>query len=144
MIPARLITLAQYAETKIPDAQFYMGHWVDTYTWKGKPDLSCGTSACLMGHATTIPEFQALGLRLNISGAPVMNNPNGWAYSSCYQTASHLFDISDDDSIELFSGARRQHEKPKEAAARLRAYVSEKMKDFYSNRPWNWADATIV
>ena len=33
--------------------------------WKGKANLSCGTTACAFGIATTIPSFRRLGLRMS-------------------------------------------------------------------------------
>jgi hypothetical protein len=43
--------------------KFWFGSWVAS-TWQGKPDLSCGTTACSIGWATTIPYLQQRGLRL--------------------------------------------------------------------------------
>ena len=47
-----------------------LGNWVGD-NWQGKPDLSCGTTACACGWATTLPKFRKMGLKLNIrtSGA---------------------------------------------------------------------------
>lgn len=58
----RLIKLAVFLE-KLPPKRFDYGVWAGN-NWKGKPDLSCGTTACALGWATTIPEFKKLGLRL--------------------------------------------------------------------------------
>lgn len=46
---------------EVKPAQFDFSTWVGD-DWKGLPDLSCGTTACGLGLATTIPEFQELGL----------------------------------------------------------------------------------
>ncbi len=46
-----------------PFEQFNFAVWVGD-DWQGKPDLSCGTTACALGVATTMPIFQALGLKL--------------------------------------------------------------------------------
>jgi dihydrodipicolinate synthase/N-acetylneuraminate lyase len=35
--------------------------------WQGDPDLSCGTTACSLGWATTMPKFKDQGLRLQRS-----------------------------------------------------------------------------
>jgi hypothetical protein len=59
----RLLKLATFLD-ELPENRFNYRHWVDKDTWKGKPDLSCGTTACALGWATTIPEFRNLGLRL--------------------------------------------------------------------------------
>jgi hypothetical protein len=63
----RLLKLADFLDT-LPRKRFDFGCYVDTETWKGKPDLSCGTKACAMGWATTMPFFRRLGLRLNEDG----------------------------------------------------------------------------
>ncbi len=59
----RLLKLADLLEA-LPDERFKFRHWVDTNTYKGKADLSCGTTACAFGWATTIPSLRKLGLRL--------------------------------------------------------------------------------
>ncbi len=56
----RLLLLADFLE-RLPDKRFDYGHWIGN-GWKGDPGLSCGTTACALGWATAIPEFQALGL----------------------------------------------------------------------------------
>lgn len=58
----RLNVLARKLDT-VPEVRFNYRRWVGS-DWRGKPDLSCGTTACALGWATTIPEFVALGLRL--------------------------------------------------------------------------------
>jgi hypothetical protein len=58
----RLLRLAAYHET-VPGKRFDFSSWVGK-DWGGAPDLSCGTTACGLGHATTIPEFRYLGLVL--------------------------------------------------------------------------------
>lgn len=58
----RLEVLASKLDT-VPDVRFNYRRWVGS-DWRGKLDLSCGTTACALGWATTIPEFVALGLRL--------------------------------------------------------------------------------
>ena len=59
----RLIHLANFLE-RLPPEKFDFGHWVDTTTYEGKEDFSCGTTGCALGWATTLPMFRALGLRL--------------------------------------------------------------------------------
>lgn len=58
----RLLKLADLLDT-LPPNRFDYNEWVGK-NWKGNPDLSCGTTACALGWATTIPEFRELGLRL--------------------------------------------------------------------------------
>lgn len=59
----RLLMLAQYLEEEVPEQQFDYNHWVGI-DWKGDPDLSCGTKACALGWAATMPMFRELGLRI--------------------------------------------------------------------------------
>lgn len=59
---ARLIKVAELLEG-LKKAQFRFNHYVGE-DWQGKPDLSCGTTACAFGWATTIPSLRRLGLRL--------------------------------------------------------------------------------
>jgi hypothetical protein len=58
----RLLTLADFLDT-VPEEQFCFAMWVDD-NYNGRPLRGCGTTACAMGWATQIPEFQALGLAL--------------------------------------------------------------------------------
>lgn len=65
----RLLMLADFL-AKLPRKRFDYAEWVGD-SWEGKQDLSCGTTACALGWATTMPTFRKLGLRLfrdNVSG----------------------------------------------------------------------------
>ena len=64
----RLLLLADHLDT-LPKKRFYYGSWVGD-DWKGKADLSCGTTACALGWATTIPSFRRLGLRMTSRRPP--------------------------------------------------------------------------
>lgn len=100
---------------KWPENRFNFGKWVGE-DWKGKPDLSCGTSACALGIATTMPVFRALGLRLtngkygpyiSIEGkAPVLSN-NHILYEPLYidtslESAATIFDLTRSEAKYLF------------------------------------------
>lgn len=61
-----LLKLATFLE-KLPRARFDYDTFVGK-DWKGKKDLSCGTTACAIGWATTIPAFRKAGLRLTAHG----------------------------------------------------------------------------
>lgn len=58
----RLLKLADFLDNLL-DEQFSFDRWVGN-DWDQKANLSCGTSACALGWATTIPLFRKLGLRL--------------------------------------------------------------------------------
>lgn len=65
----RLLALAGFLE-KLPRKRFDYSRWVG-FDWKRKADLSCGTPACALGWATTMPRFRKLGLRLGGDGCDV-------------------------------------------------------------------------
>ena len=58
----RLLKLADFLQ-KLPRKRFDYQSWVGD-DWQGKADLSCGTTACALGWATTIPSLRKAGLRL--------------------------------------------------------------------------------
>jgi hypothetical protein len=62
MIAARLELVCKKLDT-VSEAQFEFRQWVDS-SWGGAQDLSCGAPACVLGHAATIPELQAAGMRI--------------------------------------------------------------------------------
>ena len=61
-----LLELADFLK-ELPPERFDYESWVGR-DWQGAPDLSCGTTACAAGWATTLPSFQKLGLQLVRSG----------------------------------------------------------------------------
>jgi len=67
----RLLYLAREVAKTRPDKKvgnrppFYFGSYADYDKWDGKnQQLTCGTSACAIGLASTLPIFRRLGLRL--------------------------------------------------------------------------------
>lgn len=56
----RLLMLADFLDN-LPEERFDYSHWAGD-NWGGKSDLSCGTTACALGWATTIPELAEAGL----------------------------------------------------------------------------------
>ncbi len=58
----RLLKLADFLYT-LPRNRFDFSTWVGD-DWDGKANLACGTTACALGWATTMPEFRRLGLML--------------------------------------------------------------------------------
>lgn len=63
----RLLALARRLR-EIPNRRFDFLAVVGD-NWKGNPDLSCGTTACALGWAATMPYFKALNLRLHAKRA---------------------------------------------------------------------------
>jgi hypothetical protein len=113
----RLLKLADFLETQVPEDKFNFHEWVD-YDWQGKPDLSCGTSACALGWATTIPEFRKLGLRLvrsRVTNAYVnfkSNHPLFFddhavdPHGTSFYAAQRLFGLTNEEAEVLFSPGR--------------------------------------
>lgn len=67
----RLLRLADLVEEH--EDRFDWSMWVGD-DWEGKADLSCGTTACAMGWATTVPSLRREGLHLDKQGFPMMRN----------------------------------------------------------------------
>lgn len=142
----RLLKLAAFLD-KLPPERFNFNVWVGD-TWKETQDLSCGTSACAMGWAATMPEFRKLGVRLCKRGGlgiVAMDIADiGYIKGGC-NVAEHLFEISEKEAEHLFVPHERENEDydygydddddddlgdrlgrkatPKEVAAHIRAFV---------------------
>jgi hypothetical protein len=101
----KLVRKLRFVQKNKP-TKFNYARWVGQ-DWKGKADLSCGTTACALGFATTIPEFRKFGLRLHktIDGGYVSwNNVHmGSGLNSSLYAAEQLFGISRDEANYLFT-----------------------------------------
>ncbi len=67
----RLLKLADLVELRETEKRFSFQAWVGgevdgkaTPTYQGKPRITCGTSACALGWATTMPELRRIGIRM--------------------------------------------------------------------------------
>ena len=78
----RLLKLAEFLEA-LPRKRFDYGTFVGE-GYKGAQDLSCGTTACALGWAATMPAFRRLGLHLEL-------DKDYWG--------------TDDDGVELFDAS---------------------------------------
>ena len=106
----RLQTLAAFLRT-VPQEHFDLHSWRSSegYEYASDDDLTtlqCGTTACAVGWACSLPEFQAQGLAwgtdsLSYTGYPVYKfseggDAEGWEaveefFDISYSTAEHLF-----------------------------------------------------
>lgn len=109
----RLGLVADLLES-LPYDRFDYTRWVGE-SWKGARDLSCGTTACALGWATTIPELSALGLYL----VSEEDNPmySGWATEigtvrirgqennmrDSIDAAMRIFQLDEDEAAWLFT-----------------------------------------
>jgi hypothetical protein len=104
----RLLLLAIFLERLDPQ-RFHYGSWVGD-DWGGAKDLSCGTTACALGWACTMPEFHKLGLGLNTDGTPYDYVAN----LSDSEAAMRVFGITQDEAHALFLGYCLFHEETEE------------------------------
>lgn len=99
----RLELLADLLE-KLPKGRFDYTNWVGDF-WKGKEDLSCGTTACALGWATTIPELRKLGLRMakrGGNGTVILKRQDPGEESGPLMAAMTVFNINQIDAMWLF------------------------------------------
>lgn len=125
----RLMKLVELLKT-VPRKQFNYWKWAG-HDWKGKADLSCGTQACALGWATTIPSLRRLGLRLHrpfrasnpfvqLKGAPRL---------SPYEVAQTLFGLNANQAHYLFTAVSSGEEDdatPKQVAKKLEKFVASR------------------
>lgn len=123
----RLAKLGTYMRT-IDDRQFYLGGWIDgdEYNLPLMEDVKaaglkeggsvtanalnvCGTTACLLGHAATMPEFRKRGLKLVVYDVDTSYDYDGDRYIESGKAdicgGVHLYDegsdyLLTDDAIE--------------------------------------------
>lgn len=91
----RLLRLADFLE-KLPRNRFDYSEWVGE-DWEGDQDLSCGTTACALGWATTIPSLRKAGLRLSEVGSVTDK-----AHCDGFEAAAKVFDVTVSDAQFLF------------------------------------------
>jgi len=124
----RILKLADFLES-LPRKRFDFSIWVGN-EWKGAPDLSCGTTACALGWATTLPLFRRLGLRLSPRTRwPILNHRSMIRGDAPFRK---LFGLSEATFDRLFrplfdemSGCLGQNATPKQWAKHARRIVLE-------------------
>lgn len=127
----RLLHLADFLE-KLPPGRFNYHHWVGD-DWKGHQDLSCGTTACALGWAATMPEFRKLGLqlswspdRLNRPLVKLETDQTARFWESPVNAAMEVFGLTSDEVGYLFTpeeGAEDYNYSPLEVAFKIRQWV---------------------
>jgi hypothetical protein len=134
----RLLRLAEFLDD-LPPALFYFGSYVGT-NYSGVLNKSCGTTACGLGWATAMPEFQALGLTLSglgWSARPcLVGDDSGDPWKSACLATRAIFcltetetdllflpsDADDDDGIARLRGDASHSD----LAAHIRTFVAER------------------
>lgn len=112
----RLLRLADHLDTVNPE-EFSLFNW------------ACGTTACAVGHACSIPEFVRDGLVLRFTdplggqstlGCPVFKNYDGW------NAVREFFSITGKISRYFFDPDKYPGDaSPKCVASRIREYVAK-------------------
>ena len=125
----RLLMVADLLD-KLPRKRFDYAVWVGD-DWEGKPDLSCGTTACALGWATTIPALRRAGLRLFYRRVGLRGSRDvGMGYlgylSSESKAAKAVFGLDREELIFLFtpSGPLAADSTPKQVARHIRKFVA--------------------
>jgi len=97
----RMQVLYNFLLTAPLTGRFDLRSWAgnDDIPWEGNPNLSCGTSACAVGWATTIPEFRDAGLHLT----------SGWGEAGLHLTDAGLEYNCPEDGITYpaFTGVEK-------------------------------------
>jgi hypothetical protein len=118
---------------ELPEERFDYSKWVGD-DWMGDDDLSCGTTACAAGWATTLPSFRRRGLFL------ARESWGGIAFPAIEdeigeeEAMAAVLDISPQDAHFLFLPTARSSEygwaapdhdaTPREVAAHIRAWLA--------------------
>ena len=124
----RLLKLAKFLQT-VPRERFDYNTFVGD-DWKGAQNLSCGTQACALGWAATMPTFRRLGLYLKQAGYPALK---GDTRSHAFEVAAKLFGISIHDAHDLFSPMYNWDAGIDEGSATPK-YVARKIRNFVKDR----------
>ena len=123
----RLIFLANFLDT-VPKSRFDLDSWRSTTNEISDRQFlskNCGTTACAVGWACTLPQFQALGLKfrqypvLSRKGKP---DKGGW------DAVEEFFDIKQTESAYLFLASRYEESEsgPSDVAARISKFVLDR------------------
>jgi hypothetical protein len=101
----RLLELAKFLR-HLPKTRFDYSSWVGN-DWKGKKDLSCGTTACALGWATVVPSLRKAGLRMGkidntYINAAVYLKGKAPSLDSPEQAGMEVFGLTSDEFDYLF------------------------------------------
>ena len=110
----RLLKLADFLDT-VPPEKFDFDVWCNGGRGEvgGRvevPDLNvCGTTACALGWATAIPEFQKLGIKLDMCSSQfpcvttLSDSRKRDSWSNALAAARDVFGLGAEDVSELFT-----------------------------------------
>lgn len=136
----RLLMFCRYMENLPKKAQehFHMGEWFRhtgdcDHGFKSGAVLKrahlskCGTVACALGWAATVPQLQRVGLTFKLSESGLGDIRFKGKQEDVYVAAAKTFAISSEQAIDLFSGVRHcaNAETTQEWAAKARECIAE-------------------
>lgn len=138
----RVTTLRNYLRDTVVDDRFSLTTWVgsDNVPWQGKSDLSCGTSACAMGWAATIPSFQALGLSLMAMPGNRQYGQIVYKNTVHFQAAAKFMDLGAEDALHFFSSESYpdgDETTRLQVVARISELLDSGNESFYLPSEWN-------
>lgn len=124
----RLLALADFL-LELPRRKFNFCYWVDVDTWRGSKKLNCGTTACALGWATTMPRFRRLGLYMARTGTPALRRDPGL---TALEVAQVIFGISFTEAAYICTPStdgQNFDATPKSVAKHIRKFVARKLSE---------------
>lgn len=122
----RLATaLERIAKRPLKNMRFNLREWRSTGLKKNTN--GCGTAACAVGYACTLPSFKKEGLYLGDENESSYAGPMFDGHR-CWDAVSVFFNLSYSTSMYLFSAdyyARWQRDKPQAVAKRIRQFIRQ-------------------
>lgn len=127
----RLLKLADFLET-VPRKNFDY-NTLASEKWDGKQDfISCGTQACALGWAATMPSLRKVGLRLSLAdGLATVHLKTTSADvadgDDLYKATEEVFGMDLDETDFIFNMYMGQPEStPKQVAKKIRKFVAKR------------------
>lgn len=141
----RIWRLADFLSFVVPDERVCMQHWTSDIVGDGEyvssrvgPSIHrCGTAACAVGWASTIPVFRRAGLRFDgesfapsFPGDPVSH---GWAWSTRF---GDWLGITETEFGNLFFSGDAMRRSKAEQVAYMRQFVTEELAKLPRKSKW--------
>ena len=140
----RLRKLADFLD-KVPEYEFDYSTWskgnLFKYWGEGyinafmkRKITTCGTTACALGWAATMPYFNRLGLSPTVTGTPMCSDKSGTVRIGPFESAVKIFGLDFMEARFLFSPdadhdgrhSPRARASAKEVANHIRKFVEER------------------
>lgn len=102
----RLMVLRDHLKNNVKDKKFDLDSWVDNEESrtdqgivKDLADASCGTTACALGHAGSIPSFRRAGLRYDVRWYVAAVS---YGINKGFDAGQEFFHLTEEESFYLF------------------------------------------